>query len=105
MDSGLALTARPGMTAAVIDVDDCSARAIRHSGATDLGFTLDRHFCAQVGYSRLGCEAREPGIHSQGLGLWIVSLVCLAYEVCEAGVARFMGGPRDRRNLAPRLVD
>jgi len=27
----------------------------RHSGATDLGFTRDRHFCAQVGYSRLGC--------------------------------------------------
>jgi hypothetical protein len=45
-----------------------------------------------------------PGIHNQGLGLWIVSLVCLAYEVCEAGVAGFMGGPRDRRNLAPRLV-
>src|SRR6478735_9073028 len=27
---------------------------------TDLGFTRDRHFCAQVGHSRLGCEASSP---------------------------------------------
>src|SRR6476659_5477139 len=40
----------------------------RHSGDTDLGFTRDRLFSAQVGYSRLGCAGREPGIHNHDSG-------------------------------------
>jgi len=48
----------------------------RHSGATDLGFTRDRHFCAQVGYSRLGCEASlrsGPGMTSSTVRVIIKS--------------------------------
>jgi hypothetical protein len=84
----------------------CECRRVKPAGdiCADRAVVIPGHFCAQVGYSRLGCVAREPGIYIHRLGLWIVSLVCLAYEVCEAGVAGFMGGPRDRRNLAPRLV-
>ena len=37
-----------------------------HSGATDLGFTRDRHFSARVGYSRLGGVAREPAPRHDG---------------------------------------
>jgi len=44
--------------------------------ATDLGFTRDRHFCAQVGYSRLGCEASlrsGPGMTSSTVRVIIKS--------------------------------
>ena len=51
-----------------------------------------------------GFDGAGPESHNPRPWLWIVSLVCLAYEVCEAGVARSMVGPCGRRNLAPCLV-
>ena len=49
----------------------------------------------------------EPGIHNPGLWLWIVSLVCLAYEVCEAGTARFIerSARPSESCIPPRLIE
>ena len=49
----------------------------------------------------------EPGIYNRRLGLWIVSLVRLAYEVCEAGIARFMerSARPSESCIPPRLIE